>query len=294
MMPAQTPEALDAWFRRPFDARALELMQMPMRPTDAVVATFPKSGTTWTQQICHGLRSHGDMDFPEISWVCPWIENGHLFGVDASSPQRFEPRVFKTHLEYTNMNKGARYIHVVREPKDVLVSFYGFLSGTVFDPQAITLDVFAEVWLLADQLAERTDPNAPFGAHLSNYWRHLIDWWQARDAAPVLTLAYENIRDDLPGHVERIARFMGIDADAELLAIATRQATFEFMFEHRDHFADRIPGTPMRFDKVVNGKVGSHATRVSAELGERIDAAWIRYVTPVFGIGSYEEFRTQL
>jgi hypothetical protein len=50
----------------------------------------------------------------------------------------------------------------------------------------------------------------------------------------------------------------------------------------------------MRFDKVVNGKVGSHANRVSAALAERIDAAWDRYVTPVLGIASYEEFRRPL
>jgi hypothetical protein len=87
---------------------------------------------------------------------------------------------------------------------------------------------------------------------------------------------------------------MGLDADPELLALATRQATFEFMFEHRDQFADTIPGTPMRFDKVVNGKVGSHATRVSAALADRIDTAWDRYVTPALGIASYGELRSRL
>ena len=83
---------------------------------------------------------------------------------------------------------------------------------------------------------------------------------------------------------------MGIQADAALLDLATRQATFEFMAAHKDQFADRIPGTPMRFQKVVNGEVGSHHARVNAALAARIDAAWQHYITPVLGFESYEAF----
>ncbi|MCX7063591.1 MAG: sulfotransferase domain-containing protein [Proteobacteria bacterium] len=287
-LPCRTGEAFDTFIRQPFDARAMELMQMPMRPSDVVVATFPKTGTTWTQQICHGLRSRGDMNFDEVSRVAPWIERGHMFGIDATAPQQFEPRVFKTHLEYEHVNKGARYIHVIRDPKDVLVSFYGFMSSAIIDPNAISIDTFANVWLLSDHVGERSDPNAPFGPFLYNYWRHLLDWWAAREHAPVLTLAYEHMRADLRGHVARIAAFMGITADRALLDLATRQSTFEYMALHKDQFADHIPDTPMRFHKVVNGQVGSHRLRVSAALGARIDAAWQHYVTPVLGFENYE------
>jgi hypothetical protein len=33
-----------------------------------------KEGTIWVQQICHQLRTGGDMEFEEISQVVPWIE----------------------------------------------------------------------------------------------------------------------------------------------------------------------------------------------------------------------------
>jgi hypothetical protein len=34
-----------------------------LRPSDVVISPFGKCGTTWLQQIVHGLRTRGDMDF---------------------------------------------------------------------------------------------------------------------------------------------------------------------------------------------------------------------------------------
>ena len=53
------------------------------RPTDVFIATFAKSGTTLLQQIVHGLRTGGDMDFEDISEVVPWIEMAFDTGIDA-------------------------------------------------------------------------------------------------------------------------------------------------------------------------------------------------------------------
>jgi|SRR5688572_14549762 len=38
-------------------------------PTDVFIVTPPKCGTTWMQQIVHGLRTRGSMDFDEITRV---------------------------------------------------------------------------------------------------------------------------------------------------------------------------------------------------------------------------------
>jgi hypothetical protein len=38
-LPCRTSETYDAFIRQPFDARAMELMQMPVRPSDVVIAT---------------------------------------------------------------------------------------------------------------------------------------------------------------------------------------------------------------------------------------------------------------
>ena len=49
------------------------------RPSDVFIVTFPKCGTTWMTQICHMLRG-GDMNFGEITEVCPWDEMAMICG----------------------------------------------------------------------------------------------------------------------------------------------------------------------------------------------------------------------
>lgn len=85
-------------------------------PTDVIISTAAKSGTTWVQQICHGLRSGGDMSFEEISLVVPCLEMAGDYDYwDLQAAQPFEPRVYKTHLWYHACPKGAaKYIVIAR------------------------------------------------------------------------------------------------------------------------------------------------------------------------------------
>ena len=53
------------------------------RPSDVMITTFPKTGTTWLQQICHQLRNGGKgMDFMEVTQVMPWPEFAYECGQD--------------------------------------------------------------------------------------------------------------------------------------------------------------------------------------------------------------------
>jgi len=70
-----------------------------------IIATYPKTGATWLQQIVHGLRSGGAIDFEEIGDVVPWIGMAH----DLNDDQGGAPRAFKSH-EFLDddLPKGCR------------------------------------------------------------------------------------------------------------------------------------------------------------------------------------------
>src|SRR2546427_1825618 len=86
------------------------------RPMDVLIATYPKCGTTWLQQIVHGLRTRGSMDFDEITAGGPRAEHAFDFGRHLGAPQRAQPRHFHTHLPRTQPPKSAPYDYALRHP----------------------------------------------------------------------------------------------------------------------------------------------------------------------------------
>ena len=116
------------------------------RKGDVFICTSPKAGTTWMQQICHQLRTKGDMSFEEISNVVPWLETCGDLGIDADAEQVASPRLFKTHAWRPHLNtsnsREAKYIVITRNPEDSAVSFYNFLNGWFFRKDSISMETF--------------------------------------------------------------------------------------------------------------------------------------------------------
>ena len=110
------------------EAGRLAGLALAPRSDDVFIATSPKCGTTWVQQIVHSLRKRGDLDFDEISCVVPCLEFSETLGIPLDVDQVARPRAFKTHCWYEHCPKGGRYIVVARDPTDVAVSFYKFFE----------------------------------------------------------------------------------------------------------------------------------------------------------------------
>jgi len=208
-------------FDRKLIAKGLALK---LRPTDVVVTPWGKSGTTWTQQIVHTLRTRGDMDFDDISRVVPWIEMSPLLGIDLDAEQRANPRAFKSHLPAHLVPKGGRYINVVRNPADVLVSNFKFMEGWFFEPGSIDIA----------ELAHKTFLKT------NDYYKHLQSWWPRRHDPDVLFLAYELMLKDSRTSITRIANFIDVPLDDELLALTLEHSSIEFMLEHKDRYDDAL------------------------------------------------------
>ena len=54
-------------------------------------------------------------------------------------------------------------------------------------------------------------------------------WWERRDDPNVLWLFFEDLAEDLPRSVARIAAWLGVPCDAALLARVCALSSFDFM-----------------------------------------------------------------
>ncbi len=261
------------------------------QPTDVIITPYAKSGTTWVQQIVHGLRTRGDMQFSEITEVVPWIEMAYDLGMDLDLPQKGFPRAFKSHLTWELVPKGARYIYVMRDPKDVAVSMYHFLQGWWFESGAISLATFAR-----EQFLKPQSPNA--------YWAHIRSWWPHRHDSTVLFLCYEDMKQDLLATVQRIVTFIGCPLDAELQGIVLHQSSLQFMQAHKQHFDDHlirqardaVCGLPPGGDssKVRTGNIGDHARELPADVSAECDRIWKEEIEATLGFATYADLRIAL
>ena len=283
---AESMKELGAIMSSSFDpilsARSIE--QFAPRTTDVVITPFGKCGTTWTQQIFHTLRTKGDMNFDDISRVVPWIETSGSLGLDINAEQKAYPRGFKSHLSYDRVPKGCRYINVIRNPIDAAYSSFKFMEGWYIEPGTVSADEFVLQ-----------------NARKGEYHRHFVSWWPHRNDESVLYLVYEHMKQDITSTIKKIAAFIEVALDQDLLEITKKHSSFSFMTEHQDRFDDamlreqsesRVLPKGSDSSKVRLGKVGGY------DLGEEVIAAlnvkWQEIVMPVTGFGSYKELIASL
>lgn len=290
---ATTLAELESVLDRFFDETKTPLgLAFRPRPSDIIITPYAKCGTTLLQQITHGLRTRGSMDFDEINSVVPWLEIAYDVGWDLDASQLAEPRLYKSHVSWHDIPKGCRYICSFRHPYAAIVSFYRFFEGWMFEPGTISLADLTR-WRWPRDKADR-----------QGYWYHLASWWEQRQNKDVLLLCYEDLLANPSGAIHMVARFMDIELDDSLLDIVLRQSSRDFMLTHGEKFNEihmrDIGGKraglppPLNSSKVTSGVSDDSRYRLSSEIRQELDEIWLEQVQPKFGFKDYDEFRQNL
>lgn len=240
------------------------------RPTDVLIVTAPKAGTTWMQQILHQLRSGGDSHFATIDSVVPWLEfprpdidRRTLLAHYEALP---DPRAFKTHCTFEQTPGGVSVARIVlssRDPRDCCSSFYHHLRGMT-DAARTALGI--EVPASFDQHVDQWLANG-------SWYRNIRSWWPHHDHPNLLWLRYEDMKADLGATIERIRAFLGWRLPDTARARVLEHCSFAWMRAHDTKFAhlantDKAVFKPGTF--IRKGEVGDHRTLMTAAQGERI------------------------
>jgi hypothetical protein len=253
------------------------------RDGDVYLTSWAKSGTTLMQQMFHQIRmvaatGAGDMDFDDISRMTPWEDTALLIDFDMNTPQRAEPRGFKSHREYERLPAGARYVVTVRDPKETYVSFHRFFDGWHIEAGSISMEAFWPLWL----------NGGPGGC---DYATHLLSWYARRDAPDTLLASYRWAAKNRPAMIARLAAFMGLELTPEQAALVEAMTTRDFMSAHDDRFDDAMfckvmeerIGVPADADSTKVQEVASDAGVLPAVVADQIDAMWAERIAPVTG-----------
>lgn len=237
---------------------------------DVIVCSYFKSGTTWVLQMAIQIAHRGDAEFDNIHFAIPWPDappaiNHRIIPLNNPSPRQMSPtglRVIKTHYPAGKVPQAdaARYVAVVRDPKDVCISGYHFLSAMMGKPFP-SLTTWVEIFLSPE--------------FMQGCWAtHLASYWSMRDKPNVLFLTYEEMKADTSRAIDLISRHMGVDlADEERQAVAER-SSFAWMKQNTSSFNPGrvMPWGESELSLVRSGNVGSAKTALTPTQRERIDS----------------------
>lgn len=213
----------------------------PFRPDDVIIATYGKSGTTWTQQIVSQLIFSGEENVP-VAKLSPWLDFRHpskeekLTSLESQTNRRF----IKTHLpaDALTMSDEAKYIYVARDGRDVAWSWFNHYKGA----NQLMYDLLE---YNGEAFPEPIEPIEEYFRHwLENdgkpagwpFWEHIKSWWNIRDLANVLVLHFNELKEDLPKQIERIADFLDISVDDRSWDEILEHCSFKYMKEHAEKF----------------------------------------------------------
>src|SRR5579863_3035709 len=113
------------YFSHQFDSSRWS--SIPLRDGDIIVATSPKSGTTWTQRII-SILIHGEHLPEPLTALCPWIDQRFspipLDVLAARVAAQTHRRSLKSHLPFDALpyDPNVKYICVGRDGRDVALS----------------------------------------------------------------------------------------------------------------------------------------------------------------------------
>jgi hypothetical protein len=261
-------------------------------PQDVFVMTFAKSGTNWMMQIVHQLIHHGKGEYDHIHDVVPWPDakltnpmmGKYAIPLDQATDWQTAPehkRVIKTHFNWELLpySEEARYISVIRDPKDVFVSSYFFIRDSGMGSAIPAVDTMYRLFLAGKYLLGGSWP-----ANAAGYWAQ-------RCRPNVLVVSFKSMKRDLEGTVRQVAGFLDIHVSDEIVRAVCEKSSFEYMkrIDHKFGVGKMIawsePGAMIR-----KGMQGGSGELLTPERQRELDAHSMAELKRLGSDLPYEEF----
>lgn len=260
------------------------------------LASYPRSGNTWTRLALRSLQSGGeDFELDDVSDFGGMLTGSDLVDrtleVDTGLLTQAEtlelrpdlhaelcagadpPRITKTHDAWVRTPSGrplfdAAYTHaaiyLVRDPRDVAVSWARF-TGSSID---------ASIRFLGDSRSGLSHGEGSRGVQvhqpMGSWSDHVRSWIDTSGLDP-LVVRYEDMLADPAAGLARIARHIGWEVSPEAIASAVQTTEFNRLAdkEKRRGFRERAVRTVSFFH---SGKAGTWRDMLSPDQAARVES----------------------
>jgi len=186
-----------------------------LNESDILLAGYPKSGNTWLKFLVGDVVLRTEIDWDSALKFMP------MMGWHRKAPRILDGggRLISTHDPFRQAYRRNKVIYIMRDGRDVAVSFYyhqlrlGRFEGT-----------FQE--FLPAFLAGRV-------TRLGSWHTHVCRWveWGREHPDKVLLVTYDTLKENPEFVLSEICRFLGVDVKSDEIRDAVKNNTFEKMRE---------------------------------------------------------------
>ncbi|KAG5249836.1 cytosolic sulfotransferase [Salix suchowensis] len=244
--------------------------------TDIIVASMPKSGTTWLKALTFSVAKRHIYDPKESPLLTasphalvPCFEVDLYFkDPQPNLEQTPPPRIFSSHCSFANLpdsitNSKCKVVYICRNPLDQVVSL--FQQVNKIKRQSTPL-------LSLDECSEKICR----GVHvLGPFWDNVLGYWKASLERPdkVLFLKYEDLKEDVVFYLKKIAGFLGIpftekEEKEGVIEEISRLCSFDNLRNLEVNKNGALPSGAPNSSFFRKGEVGDWANHLSPSMAE--------------------------
>ena len=182
-------------------------------PDDTFVVSYPRSGNTWTRFLIANLvYPEKNVGFTNIEKLIPDTSSQSNRALK-STPR---PRIIKTH-EYFD-HRYRKVIYIVRDPRDVALSYYDFQRKYMQIDDAYPLEQYVEDFVQGRLIS------IDWGTWAEN----VSSWIYTRGKSKnFLLLRYEDMIADTESELSKVAVFLGVNATPQTLSQTVQRSSAE-------------------------------------------------------------------
>jgi hypothetical protein len=232
-------------------------------PNDIFLVSYYRSGSTWTRFLVGNLVNNEDpVTFANVERRVPPIY------IWPDRVLRSLPRIFKSHECFDP--RYPRIIYILRDPRDVAVSFYYYCLKMRILREGYSMDDFVGRFISAKIV--------PYADRVGCWEDHVLSWLRLRTGKPgFFLLRYEDLQADPARELAKVASFLGVEATPEKIERAVSLSSASSMRsleakQSKEWGVTKDSRQDIRF--VREAKSGGWRDKLSAASVQAIEHAW--------------------
>lgn len=241
---------------------------LALKEKDVFLVSFPKSGNTWIRfYLCNLINQFTEHHFTDEPINFEMLDKVMVELGTNNLAKKWQfpgfPRIIKTHLPYSSILGKRKTILVIRDPRDVMVSFYKFETMKVQNSnRRFKSDDF-----------KKFIEHPKFG--IESWCKHYLSWKPYAG----LIIKYEDLKLDDKTILAKVNQYLDIHSTEEQFKDALELSRFENIKKIEDTKGD--PSLSKRFGTMFqftrSGKTGQWMDFFSPEDLEFLTKTLDRY-----------------